>query len=87
MVITWLLWLVVGCCPSGGDRLGKYVYYDLDGTLHTKGGCTAVLNFHGSKPVKVVETASLENINFNKICSQCVTEIQIDELKQIVSNK
>lgn len=65
------------------DSLGKYVYYDLDQTLHTQGKCKAVLNYHGSMPVRVMAVESLRHVNFSKICSQCVTERQIIQLDEI----
>ena len=61
--------------------IGKYVYIDKDMVIHTKNGCKAVYKDHNSQSVQPVEPQCLSYGSLDKVCSACVTEKQIDCLK------
>ena len=63
--------------------IGDYVYIDFRGILHTKNGCQAVYKDHGAQPVSVTCVKDMDEIDFSKICSQCVTDMQLTELEEI----
>ena len=68
------------------EVLGKYVYEDRGHILHTKSGCKAVYKIPnvGTKPVTVIEAEMILSIDYNNICSQCVTPEQLDMLSLII---
>ena len=60
------------------DELGQYVYLDRAFVLHTKNGCKAVYKDHNMQAVRPVLIDNVTRNNLNRICSQCVTEEQLD---------
>lgn len=65
---------------SGSGKIGKYVYIDEANILHTKTKCSAVYKDHNSQAVKPILTNDVTYDNLKQICSQCVTEKQLDQL-------
>ena len=88
LLIIFLITTLLSCHnrqqPERGSRLKKYVYIDWVGVLHTKNGCKAVYKDHSMQQVRPILVADLELDNLNKICSQCVTEEQIDSLIALI---
>lgn len=60
------------------DELGQYVYLDRAFVLHTKNGCEAVYKDHNMQAVRPVLIDNVTRNNLDRICSQCVTEGQLD---------
>lgn len=60
------------------DELGQYVYLDRAFVLHTKNGCEAVYKDHNMQVVRPVLIDNVTRNNLDRICSQCVTEGQLD---------
>lgn len=61
--------------------IGKYIYVDKSMVLHTKNGCKAVFKDNSTQTVTPVEPQCLSNAHLAKVCSQCVSEEQIECLK------
>ena len=57
---------------------GQYVYLDRAFVLHTKNGCKAVYKDHNMQAVRPVLIDNVTRNNLDRICSQCVTEGQLD---------
>lgn len=74
------LLLLMAC---GQDGLGSHVYFDADHILHTQPGCSAVLKYNNAQPVTPVEIDNVNRQQLEKICSQCVTEKHLEQLKEI----
>ena len=69
------------------NKLGKYVYLDMSGTLHTKQKCKAVCKTYNSQGVEPYIPEELSSYNSKKFCSQCVSEEQITAIKELVKQK
>lgn len=67
------------------DGVGLYVYIDVAGVLHVKNGCKSVYKDRGMQVVRPVDPVDVTRSNLNRICSQCVTEGNIVQLKAIIS--
>ena len=65
------------------SSIGKYVYIDRAGVLHTKQGCSAVYKEHEMQEVRPVELSLLVEKRLEKVCSQCVSESQLIHLHHI----
>ena len=65
--------------------IGQYVYIDYAHVLHTKQGCRAVYKDHSMQLVNPVRPEDLTEGHLGRVCSQCVTPEQIEELRRIVS--
>lgn len=64
-------------------KIGKYVYIDEAKVLHTKNGCKAVYKDHSMQRVNPVEPLCLSFESLGRLCSQCVSEQQIDSLSRL----
>lgn len=69
------------------DTLRKYVYVDKANVVHTNNGCKSVYKYHSMQSVEPVSPNSLwvESV-LDKVCSQCVSEKQIDQLNNIINS-
>ncbi len=87
-IVAFILALlfVVFSCKESNDGSFKYVYIDKVGILHTKNGCKAVNKMHGgTQPVIPIKRRQITTELLLNICSQCVTEEQLDLLYTLAS--
>ena len=68
------------------EKIGQYVYIDYARVLHTQQGCRAVYKDHNMQVVNPVSPEELTEWNLSRVCSQCVTPEQIEELRSIINN-
>lgn len=84
IVITMALFLL--SCSTGQSKssMGKYVYIDLEGVLHTKRDCPAVSSYKGGKSVDRY-TLNDENLlgHIYGYCGLCVDDEVYDTIKKI----
>lgn len=72
----------VTCSATG------YVYIDYAWVLHTKNNCRAVYKDHGAQAVRPVKVEDVDLERLDRVCSQCTTPNQIEELREyIVENQ
>ena len=92
LLLALVLLLVAGCSQKSSNKqdkgsdevhIGKYVYLDNREVLHLRTGCKAVFKVQNMQQVNPVEPMCLSFDALNWVCSQCVTEQDIDSLKKI----
>ena len=72
--------------PKEKDKIEKCIYVDMASTLHTKEKCTAIFKTHNMQAVRPIYIDEVTVDALEKICSQCVTEEQLDLLKSIADD-
>ncbi len=80
-----LLPLLTGACKEKESAtIISYIYIDRSGVLHTQNGCKAVTKIYGgNQPVKPLRAENVTKEMLDNICSQCVTEKQLQYLLDI----
>lgn len=79
MIAVAMMGAMMAAC--GDEGLGKFVYFDADHILHSQPKCSAVLKYNNAQPVTPVKVEDVHQRQLEKICSQCVTEKQLEQLK------
>lgn len=89
-----MLWFLLGCArkeekENSSRELGKYVYIDSQGVLHTRKHCFGleITTSNGEKSfyksIKFIEKYKVTNSMLESMCSWCVGDEQYEELKRI----
>lgn len=61
----------------------QFVYKDLQDVIHASQGCKAVTKVYNAQPVTPIPTTELRSSMLGKVCSQCVDEATLKELREI----
>lgn len=89
-LVPILIFVIALICIEGGKNkkkdessaalIGKYVYIDTDGILHTKNRCVVGMQVTESdessyyKGIEYIDTTNLSVIQIKNLCSWCVTD-------------
>lgn len=93
-VLLTLLLLVAASCqtrtavkeePVG--RIGKYLYMDFEGCIHTRSRCLA-LRGEGNMPyaVQFIDTASVKQTDLEWFCSRCVDDAAYERIMDMAGH-
>ena len=77
-----------GDLSTDTSSLMEYVYVDWGHVIHTKKGCDAIYKEKNTQSIDVIPIKHIwePSLELEKICSKCVTNLQIKVLDSIVSS-
>lgn len=95
-LVVAILLLATSCGSGKTDKdepqIGKYVYIDERGVIHSKNRCflgMTITNEDGVRrtlSIEFVDTAEITASHLLKLCPHCVTDGQYETLKRLADN-
>jgi hypothetical protein len=97
IILLATLLVIYGCSNSKSEKcknvnhgIGKYVYIDSRGVLHSK-KCytgTIITNENGQSytlPVQFLDTTNISSLHLKKLCSRCIEDAHFEILQRIAA--